>query len=281
MSKEGIPLEQFDPKPAIKKNAEIARDWEYSEEAEYLYGVANLFKDRFLDPILLRDRGRLPDPVISFSDKRNRKVLASYTLHRNPQGLLDEITFNTIHYKDEDGKKVWAFGRWAQLETLLHEQVHLWQQNFGQDPVKPGRVYHNKEFVEKCESLGLHPLPNVGAHFRVADGVFAQLMGELGIARPDDVPRMDWMTTGGKRSKKDWFRPQPEKGKSTLHKWVCPDCGMAVRVGINSDPHLVHDVCSAIKGEKVFLVKPDGPKHTIYENAAETKKSQEGYAISH
>jgi hypothetical protein len=106
-------------------------------------------------------------------------------------------------------------------------------------------------------------------------------MGELGIARPDDVPRMDWMTTGGKRSKKDWFRPQPEKGKSTLHKWVCPDCGMAVRVGINSDPHLVHDVCSAIKGEKVFLVKPDGPKHTIYENAAETKESREGYAISH
>jgi hypothetical protein len=265
MSKEGILIEPFDPKPAIKKNAEAARDWEYSEEAEYLYGMATLFKDRFLDPVLLTDRGRLPDPVISFSDKRNRKVLASYTLHRNPQGLLDEITFNTVHYKDEERQKIWVYGRWAQLETLLHEQVHLWQQNFGQDPVRPGRVYHNREFVEKCESLGLHPLPVVGCHTKVADGVFAQLMHEMGLERPDDVPRdagIEWTKSGGVR--KDWFRPEREKGKSTLEKWVCPDCGLAVRLGIKSDPHLVHDVCSEIKGARVFLVKHDGLSHTIY-----------------
>ena len=109
MSKERIPPEQFDPKVAIKKNAEMARDWEYSEEAEYLYSMANHFKDRFLDPILHTDRGRLPDPVISFDDLRNRKVLAAYTLHRNPQGLLDEITFNTAHYTKKDGKKEWVF----------------------------------------------------------------------------------------------------------------------------------------------------------------------------
>jgi hypothetical protein len=59
--------------------------------------MANLFKDKFLDPILHTDRGRLPDPVISFDDLWNIKTLATYTLHRNPQGLLDEITFNTVH----------------------------------------------------------------------------------------------------------------------------------------------------------------------------------------
>jgi len=256
MSKEGIPFEQFDPKPAIQKNAESARDWEFHEEAEYLYGMANLFKDRFLDPILHTDRGRLPDPVISFNDKRNKKVLASYTLHRNPQGLLDEITFNTAHYKEEEGKPVWVWGRWAQLETLLHEQVHLWQENFGKHKHKPGRVAHDKEFVAKCESLGLHPTPIVGSHYQVADGVFAQLMGELSIPKPDDVPRAE--------GKRDWFRPEREKGRSTLHKWTCPDCGLAVRIGIQSDPHLVHDVCSEIKGEKVFLVKHDGLSHVIY-----------------
>ena len=37
--KEGVSIENFDPKPAIKKNAENARDWEYREEAEYLYGI--------------------------------------------------------------------------------------------------------------------------------------------------------------------------------------------------------------------------------------------------
>lgn len=266
MSKEqGIPIDNFDPKPAIKRNAETARDWEYREEAEYLYGMAVLFKDRFLDPILHTDRGRLPDPVISFDDLRNQKTLAAYTLHRNPQGLLDEITFNTTHYQDEDSKKVWAWGRWAQLETLLHEQVHLWQENFGEHKHKPGRVAHDKEFVAKCESLGLHPMPVKGCHTQVADGVFAKLMEELAIERPKDVPTIDWRKTGGYPIKWDWFRPKPESGRSTLHKWECPDCGLAVRIGINSDPHLVHNVCSEIKGEKVFLVKHDGLSHTIYD----------------
>src|SRR5512135_547547 len=121
MTKEGILINNFDPKPEIRKNAENARDWEYSEEAKYLYGMAVLFKDRFLDPILLTDRGRLPDPVISFDNLRNIRTLAAYTLHRNPQGLLDEITFNTSHFEVQDEKRVWRFGRWAQLETLLHE----------------------------------------------------------------------------------------------------------------------------------------------------------------
>jgi len=104
---------------------------------------------------------------------------------------------------------VWRFGRWAQLETLLHEQVHLWPQNFEEDPVKPGKVYHNKEFVEKCESLGLHPMPAKGCHVAIADGIFAQLMGELGIERPDDVLKIDaklftptWSVASQKRLEK-------------------------------------------------------------------------------
>ncbi len=259
MSKEGKLIEYIDPKPTIRKNAENAHDWEYAEEATTLYSLAVLFKNRFLDPILHTDRDRLPDPVISFDDLRNKKTLAAYTLHRNAQGLLDEITFNTAHYQKNDGQKVeWIWGRWAQLETLLHEQVHLWQENFGKNKHKPGRVAHDKEFIEKCESLGLHPLPVVGCHVSVADGVFAQLMQELGIPRPSDVPREE------KPTKKDWFRPSKEKGTSTLKKWVCPECGLKVRMGINSDPELIHHPCSEKKGEKVFLVKDDGLSHTIY-----------------
>lgn len=264
MSKEGKLIEQIDPKPTIRRNAENAHDWEYAEEAKYLYDVAVLFKNRFLDPILHTDRGRLPDPVISFDDLRNRRTLAAYTLHRNAQGLLDEITFNTAHYQDKDGKKAWVWGKWAQLETLLHEQVHLWQENFGKHKHKPGRVAHDKEFVEKCETLGLHPMPVVGCHTAVADGVFAQLMAELGMARPDDVPRggIEWTKTGGIR--KDWFRPGKEKGTSTLKKWVCPECGLKVRMGTSGNPGLIHGSCTERKGEKVFLVKDDGLTHTIY-----------------
>lgn len=250
MSPEGIPINNFDPKPAIQRNAETARDWEFSDEAKNLYGMAVLFKDRFLDPILLTDRRRLPDPVISFDDMRNRKVLASYTLHRNPQGLLDEITFNTAHYEDQDGKMVWIWGEWAKFETLLHEQVHLWQENFGEHRHKPGRVAHDKEFVTKCESLGLHPMPVVGCHVAVADGVFAQLMIELGIPRPADVPTI-------REGKVDWFRPKKEKGRSTLTKWTC-GCGEKVRVGKRDWAGAICKRCGT------EYVRDDELTHTIY-----------------
>jgi hypothetical protein len=85
-------------------------------------------------------------------------------------------------------------------------------------------------------------------------------MAELGIERLSDVPKV----SEGNLVKKDWFRPEKGKGTSTLHKWVCPDCGLSVRIGIDSDPLLAHDVCSEIKGEKVFLVRHDGLRHTIY-----------------
>ncbi len=109
-------IEKVDPQPEVRRNAETAKDWEYADEAAYLYRMAVNFKDRFLDPILLTDLRRLPEPVISFANLRNRNTLAAYTLARNPQGLLYQITMNTEHYIDEerDGKniKTWSFGRW-------------------------------------------------------------------------------------------------------------------------------------------------------------------------
>lgn len=40
------------------------------------------------------------------------------------------------------------------LQTVVHEMVHLWQYHFG----KPGRRrYHNKEWADKMESIGLMP----------------------------------------------------------------------------------------------------------------------------
>ena len=269
MTERGVLIETSDPKPEIRKNAETARDWEYSGEAKYLYGMAVLFKDRFLDPVLHTDRGRLPDPVISFDDLRNMNTLAAYTLERNPQGLLYEITMNSQQYQDEkkDGRtnKQWIFGRWAQLETLLHEQVHLWQQNFGTDPFRQGRSQHNKEFVEKCESLGLHPKPGAGYHTQIADGPFALLMNELGIEHPklpkiDEEPNMDWYK---------WFldiQGKRRKGKSSLHKWTCPECGLNARMGIKDNPLIRHDPCEQKTGHAVFFVQMDGLTHTIYKD---------------
>ncbi len=166
--------------------------------------------------------------------------------------MLYEITFNTDHYLDIEGKIAWRFGQWALLETLAHELVHEWQQTTGKDPVKVGKVYHNKEFVEKCESIGLHPKIGEGYHLKLADGPFAVVMKELGIDPPDlssQPPDIDW----------DWFKwlldflGKKPKGRSSLTKWECPECGLKVRIGIKDDPLLRHDPCEKIMGGVVFF----------------------------
>src|SRR5688572_20562450 len=125
MSKEGVPIENFDPKPAIRKNAESAKDWEFAEDALFLYKMSVLFRDEVIDPLALVSRDQMPDPIISFDDARNNRVLAYYTLGRNAQGIMDDITFNTAHYEQKEGKMEWKYGRWSQLETLIHEETHL------------------------------------------------------------------------------------------------------------------------------------------------------------
>lgn len=251
-----------DPQPEIRKNAEGASDWEYKDEAAYLYRMAVLFTDRLLDPLHHLDRERLPEPVIAFENLRNKNTLAGFRLTRSPEGLQNEIVINAEHYVTQEGKKVWEYGTWAQLETLLHEQVHEWQQVFGKDPVSLKRIYHNKEFVEKCEALGLHPKLGEGYHLRLADGPFAILMKELGVAPPDLQEKPEDINI-------DWFKwlldylGKGKKGTSTLTKWECPECGMKVRMGIKRDPALVHDTCSEKTGHKVFLIRADGVAHQM------------------
>lgn len=255
-TRHGKPIEITNPQPGVRKNAETASDWEYKDEAAYLYGKAVLLKDRLLDPLHHLDRDRLPEPIIAFENLRNKNTLAAFRLTRNPEGMKNEIILNSEHYVDQDGKKVWEFGRWAQMETLLHEMVHEWQQVFGKDPVQLKRIYHNKEFVEKSESLGLHPKLGEGFHVKLADGPFAILMKELGIEppnldqKPDDV-NIDWFK---------WlmdYLGKSRKGTSTLSNWVCPECHLHVRIGIKGNPELIHKPCSEKKGEEVMFVRAD------------------------
>lgn len=258
MSRErGVLIESHNPQPEVRKNAETAIGWEFKEEAAYQYKLAVIFRDRLIDPILHTDRDRVPDPVISFEDMRNNNILAAYTLARNPQGLLHEITFNTAHYEDKEGKKAWKYGRWAQAESLLHEQLHLKQQKYGKEPYKRGKVTHNREFVEMAKQLGLNVMPNVGCHIAPADegSPFDILMKELGIPRPTDVPTVEEQK--GRRF--DWFEiGKKEKGRSSLSKWQCPECGLNVRIGIKGNPEIIHGPCTLKKGDTVFFIPVDG-----------------------
>lgn len=275
MSRERKLIERVDPREAIRKHQETA-DWPYRDEATFWYGISQEMDKRFFNGFVYPDGKKVPAPFIAFDDLRNKNTIACYDLFPDEYGIIGKITFNTAHYEDavnDNGKpiKVWERGRYSQGETLLHEYIHLWQQiGRGKEPYKwekHRRDTHNKEFVAKAEELGIHPMPVRGVHTKIATpgSPIDILLRDIGIVPPhgaygkpeDDKQNWaDWVLFKGK---------EKPRGKSTLNKWVCPDCGLSARIGINSDPRLVHDVCSEIKGEKVFLVRHDHLTHTIYD----------------
>ena len=77
-ARNGKLIEFNNPQPEVRKNAESAKDWDFTDEASYLYHIAVIFRDRFLDPVLLTDRRRLPDPVISFSNLSIARLFTSF-----------------------------------------------------------------------------------------------------------------------------------------------------------------------------------------------------------
>ncbi len=91
------------------------------------------------------------------------------------------------------------------------------------------------------------------------------MMKELGIEPPelpktDEEPNMDWYK---------WFldfQGKRRKGKSSLHKWTCPVCGLNARMGIKDNPMIRHEPCEIKTGHAVFFVRADGLKHTIYKD---------------
>ena len=228
-------------KKALNEYGEHAPNWPYRDEKVDLDRMAGLLKKRLVDPVLRVHRLQMPDPVVGFDDAGNQNVLAYYRKVPNAHGIPDEIIFNTAHYEEKNGVLVWKYGKWSQYETEIHEMAHGLL-NFIAKVENRSIPSHGKEFTELLESWGLHPVPGIGCHSQVADAdkPFGIFMKELGVKRPKDVPRGDGPI------KTDWFRPKKEKGKSTLHKYQCPGCGLKVRVGVKDDPLLIHAECGTL-----------------------------------
>ena len=207
-----------DAKQAIRRSQENAITWRHHELSATLNEWTERFSARFLAPVLEPGReGALPSPVIGF-ESFDHRVYAYYRLGKNAFGLDDEIILNEKHLSRP---------LYSALETVLHEQIHLWQQRRGEHPVD--RNYHNQEFVEKAEQLGLHPRAVTGVHIRPADGQFEKLLQEYGILRP---ARELVFPLKPKEKKRNWWQDpgKERKGRSTLEKWSCP-CGQNARIG--------------------------------------------------
>jgi len=251
-------IEVQNPQREIRKTSENA-DWPFREEATVMYRVGQKMMDRFFNGLVYLDGRKVPDPLIAFDDLRNYKVLAEYNLYPDEYGLMYKITHNTQQYENIEGKKVYKWGRWALCEAQCHEMLHAWQQHGrGKEPYRGGFNSHNEEFVNKGKELGLNITPAIGCHFAVADegSPFSVLMKELGVTRPEDVPKD---ATG------NWFRWGKERqGRSSLTRYTCPSCGLNVRIGIKADPEIIHHPCSEAQGHDVFFIKSETKHQTIY-----------------
>lgn len=113
-----------------------------SEELyEEIQGAYDFFNDRLFG-------GQLPGCL--FTLQRKSHTFGYYSpsrfLRRNGEGKSDELALNPAYF---------AFRRVEQtLSTVVHEQVHQWQDLFGK---KSRGGYHNKEWANKMESVGLMP----------------------------------------------------------------------------------------------------------------------------
>lgn len=89
----------------------------------------------------------LPACLITF--QREKQTYGYFSANRfiNADGTYtDEIAMNPAYFSIVPPEEI--------MQTLVHEMCHLWQHHHG----KPGRgKYHNKEWADKMESLGLMP----------------------------------------------------------------------------------------------------------------------------
>ena len=104
--------------------------------------------------------------------------------------------------------------------------------------------------------LGIFCTPS-GTHWRDAEEgkPFAILMHELGVKRPTDIQVL------GDKSKVSYWEPKEERkkrGKSTLHPWICPECGQKLRATSKEDIDSTHDACG------VKYIRAGDVDRTIY-----------------
>jgi predicted SprT family Zn-dependent metalloprotease len=165
--------------------------------------------------------GTLPECLITL--QRKEKRVHGYFWSQRFEAIgsgekTDEIAMNPQHFKQCSIESV--------LSTLAHEMAHQWQAHGGTPSRK---AYHNREWAEKMESIGLMP-SDTGkpggkktgqqmTHYIISGGLFERVCAVLlsdgfKLAWGEIVTECDG-GVGGKGG---------GKGKTTRVKFTCPAC---------------------------------------------------------
>ena len=116
-----------------------------SKPTEELYSWVSDAFDHFNQKLF---QGTLPSCIITM--QREKKVMGYFSADRwkHAKGAsTHEIALNPAYFASSNVIEV--------LQTLVHEMCHMWQEVYGQH--KSARTYHNKEWSNKMESIGLMP----------------------------------------------------------------------------------------------------------------------------
>lgn len=111
------------------------------EQFQSLNRAYRYFNEKLFD-------GKLPDCILNFSRKRNTHGF----LAPNRWRRVEEQEYST-HEISLTPLTLYR-SPIEVFSTLVHEQAHLWQWEFG-SPSRSG--YHNREWADKMEELGLMP----------------------------------------------------------------------------------------------------------------------------
>jgi hypothetical protein len=170
--------------------------------------------------------GQLPNCLITLQRKsRSYGYFSPKRFVRQDGKASHEIALNPSYFATRSLEET--------LSTLVHEQVHLWQNCYA----TPGRSgYHNRQWAEKMKTIGLHP-SNTGrpggkelgdrmSHYIIEDGPFKRAAVDLVKSgfqiewREPERQRDALVEVGGNGSK---IAPRGSRGGKRV-RYVCPKC---------------------------------------------------------
>lgn len=176
----------------LKQHGLAIDDWPDSEIHRVLHEWAERFNREF--------QLGIPTPAIRVDSISCRKF-GTYLPGRNGFGLFHQITMNKHHL----GRSLSEV-----LATLLHEQLHAWQDLYG----KAGQHnYHNRAFRQKARLYGLI-IDSRGHKLGVAMGRFTKLLEQHGV----DISKLRLDGDFKNEPRRELGMP---RGNSTLKKWSC------------------------------------------------------------
>ena len=178
----------------------------------------------------------LPNVILTFSRHKGALGFFVPNLWADGKGIsASEIAINPDYLSERNYKMT--------MSTLVHEMCHLWQEI---DGTKSRRAYHNKNFAEKMEGIGLIT-SDTGkeggkrtgqnmTHYIKEGGKFDREYA--GLPKEAIIPY-----TAGSLLKPS-NKKKVKKAKSTF-TFICPVCGQEVKAK-TSDAHLVCGDCMEV-----------------------------------